>query len=124
MKHDTKPEDQRHYTRIPFDGRAKISSTNSGATWEGNLIDISLRGVLLEHPSGWDGKVDDHYLLELLLHDEAAIKMRLRVVHFDKQRIGFHCDPVDLDSMGHLKRLMELNLGDEGRLNRELSSMG
>ena len=122
MKHNTKPEDQRHYTRIPFDGRAKLS--NSGGTWESKLIDISLRGVLLERPSGWDGQMDDHYIMELLLQNEAVIKMQLSVVHFDKQRIGFHCDHIDLESMGHLKRLMELNLGDEDRLNRELSSMG
>ena len=83
-----------------------------------------LRGVLLELPPGWNGKRGDGYLLELLLHNEAVIKMQLCVVHFDKQRIGFHCDHIDLDSMGHLKRLMELNLGDEDRLNRELSSMG
>ncbi len=122
MKHNTKLEEQRHYTRIPFDGRARLS--HNGATWEGSLIDISLRGVLLEHPPGWNGKIGDAYLLELLLHNEAVIKMQLRVVHFDKRRIGFHCDHTDLDSMGHLKRLMELNLGDEERLNRELSSMG
>ena len=122
MKHSTKPVEQRHYTRVSFDGRAKLS--NADMSWEGKLIDVSLRGVLLERPSGWDGQMGDAYLLELLLHNEAAIKMQLSVVHFDKRRIGFHCDHIDLDSMGHLKRLMELNLGDEDRLNRELSSMG
>ena len=122
MAHNTELKDQRHYTRIPFDGRAKVSG-NDGV-WECKLTDISLRGVLLERPPGWDGKIGGQYVLELLLHNEAVIKMQLSVVHFDKQHIGFHCDPIDLDSMGHLKRLMELNLGDEERLNRELSSMG
>ncbi|MEO6697389.1 MAG: PilZ domain-containing protein [Gammaproteobacteria bacterium] len=122
MKHNTQPKEQRHYTRVPFDGRARLS--NASTQWEGKLIDISLRGVLLEHPPNWNGKLGDDYLLELLLHNEAVIKMQLSVVHFDKRRIGFHCDHIDLDSMGHLKRLMELNLGDEDRLNRELSSMG
>ena len=122
MKHNTKLVEQRHYTRVSFDGRAKLS--NADMSWEGRLIDVSLRGVLLEHPPGWDGQMGDAYLLELLLHNEAVIKMQLSVVHFDKRRIGFHCDHIDLDSMGHLKRLMELNLGDEDRLNRELSSMG
>jgi hypothetical protein len=122
MKHSTKLEEQRHYTRVPFDGPARLSNTDT--SWNGRLIDISLRGVLLERPPGWEGKMGDPFLLELLLHNEAVIKMQLSAIHFDKRRIGFHCDHIDLESMGHLKRLMELNLGDEDRLNRELSSMG
>ena len=41
----------------------------------------------------------------------------------DTQSIGFHCQLIDLDSITHLKRLVELNLADEGLLHRELSAL-
>jgi len=49
--------------------------------------------------------------------------MTASVAHIDPTRIGFICEHIDLDSITHLKRLVELNLGDEELLHRELSSL-
>lgn len=35
--------------------------------------------------------------------------------------LGFECQHIDLDSISHLRRLVELNLGDEELLERELA---
>jgi hypothetical protein len=34
-----------------------------------------------------------------------------------------HCTKIDLESITNLRRLVELNLGDEAALNREISAM-
>lgn len=45
------------------------------------------------------------------------------VVHCEDGHLGFRCDHIDLDSISHLKRLVELNLSDEALLERELSEL-
>jgi hypothetical protein len=37
--------------------------------------------------------------------------------------VGFHFTEIDADSMAHLRRLLELNTGDAGEIERELERM-
>jgi hypothetical protein len=37
--------------------------------------------------------------------------------------VGLRCDRLDVDSMSHLRRLVELNLGDPALLERDLQSL-
>jgi len=41
----------------------------------------------------------------------------------DNNTVGIRCESIDLDSISHLRRLVELNLGDPELLNRELSAL-
>ncbi len=49
--------------------------------------------------------------------------MKGNVVHQSGQFIGIECVHIDLDSMTNLRRLVELNTGDEKLLEKELSEM-
>ena len=49
--------------------------------------------------------------------------MQTAVAHIDANSVGFICEHIDLDSISHLKRLVELNLGDEDLLHRELHAL-
>ena len=49
--------------------------------------------------------------------------MLASVAHIDDKTIGFTCENIDLESISHLKRLVELNLGDKALLHRELASL-
>ena len=55
---------------------------------------------------------------------DASIRMDVTVAHVEDQHIGFRCEHIDLDSITHLRRLVELNVGDIDILNRELSALG
>ena len=92
--------------------------------WDSGLLDISLKGALLSQPQDWTGALGDNLLAELLLNNDIIIRMQGTVTHIENGHIGLRCDHIDLDSIAHLKRLVELNLGDAGQLNRELSSLG
>jgi hypothetical protein len=50
--------------------------------------------------------------------------MDVSVAHVEDQHIGFRCEHIDLDSITHLRRLVELNVGDTDILYRELSALG
>ena len=116
-------EQKRHFTRIPFDADIRLVD-KSGHSWESHLIDVSLKGALIAIPAGWQGKCGDEFLLELLLAgDDIKIDMEVSVAHIQPDRVGFYCRNIDIDSVSHLHRLVELNLGDEKLLEREISEM-
>lgn len=119
---DTPVSERRHFTRIPMDSRVNIHC--NGQQWESQLLDISLKGALIKRPDAYEGNTGDHCTIELMLepHD-IVITMEGSVAHSEEGHIGFHCDHIDLDSISHLKRLVELNLGDESLLERELTEL-
>jgi hypothetical protein len=45
------------------------------------------------------------------------------VSHVDGRHIGLRCSSIDLDSITHLRRLVELNAGDPALLERELTAL-
>ena len=49
--------------------------------------------------------------------------MHIAVVHQTSEETGLQCNAIDIDSISHLRRLVELNLGDENQLNKELSQL-
>lgn len=49
--------------------------------------------------------------------------MEGQVAQRQSRRLGFQCNRIDLESMSQLKRLVELNLGNEALLERELTEL-
>jgi hypothetical protein len=49
--------------------------------------------------------------------------MWTKVMHVEGRHVGLRCESIDLDSITHLRRLVELNSGDPGLLDRELGSL-
>jgi hypothetical protein len=113
---------RRRFQRFHFDGTVKLYSDK--AMWESKLVDISLKGVLIERPMEWTGKVGSRYRMDLRINSSVIISMGVTAAHFMPHRIGFEWQKIDLDSFAELKRLVELNLGDPAILNRELSALG
>jgi hypothetical protein len=54
---------------------------------------------------------------------ETFITMGVRVAHVNDRTAGLRCIEIDLDSLTHLRRLLELNLGDSALLCRELEHL-
>ena len=114
------PKEQRRFKRIPFDMPARIISTTTV-----RVIDVSLKGALIFKPPLWKGSKGDSISIEIPLDSGATvIRMDMRVAHIEAERIGLVCEHIDLDSITHLRRLVELNLGDDELLHRELAELG
>ena len=115
--------ENRRFSRIPFATRTTI--VDAKGSWDSHLIDISLKGALIEQPRDWRGEEGQRFTLEIELGDHAdvIISMDARAVHIDKGQIGCECLDIDVDSISHLKRLLELNLGNTELLERELSAL-
>jgi len=119
----TTDDNKRRFTRIPFEIMAHI--VNTTGSWYTPLLDISLKGALIQRPEQWRGELGEHFLIELKLDGEndITIRMETEVAHMEDDHVGLKCLHIGLDSITHLRRLIELNLGDESILDRELSAL-
>lgn len=114
---------QRHFSRIAFDAQAYLR--NDTLVWQSALIDVSLKGALIARPADWTGQLGEIYTLELVLgDDQLIIRMVVSIAHVHDERIGLQCVNIDIDSITHLRRLVELNLGEPESLERELAALG
>ncbi len=118
--------EKRRFTRIPFEAETRITDPASGTAGSVQLLDISLKGALTSLPPAMPLKIGDNYMLELLLaagETEFTLKMEANLVHTGEEYIGFQYVHMDLDTATHLHRLIELNLGDEKLMERELAEL-
>ena len=120
----TPGNESRHFARIPFHADVQLHFMLPNMTQAGNLRDISLKGVLVEtlHPiNTLLGKTCRMHLI--LREGEEKIIMEGTVAHHEDNLVGIECKNIDVDSMTNLRRLIEINLGDEGLLKKELFSI-
>jgi hypothetical protein len=115
-------DDRRRFSRVSLERPAMF--TVSGATCMAEVVDLSLQGALLTVPPAFRAERGALCTLELRLDGaEAVIKLEGEVVHRAGTRAGVRCTSIDLESVGHLRRMVELNLGDEELLHREVAAL-
>lgn len=115
--------DNRRYSRVPF--LVEGSLTVGAEVVPVQIIDISLKGALVEVSGDLGSPEESNGWLEIPLEgQELIIRMEVSIAHTIGVRMGLRCTTIDLDSMTHLRRLMELNLGDPHLVERELSALG
>lgn len=116
-------DDRRRFTRVPFDAATRLQQ--NGWSVSVQLVDISLRGLLVTRPTDWDAtRITSEPVVAVIdLDDGSQISMEARLVHSAEGLLGFRCEHIDLDSVSHLRRLVALNLGDSDLLDRELASL-
>jgi hypothetical protein len=115
--------ERRNHQRIPF--QAEIIMQCGNEEWSCNLLDISLKGMLVEPPENLDIDTARPCAIALFLGEEAAIHARVKIARImDNGNWGLQWLHIDVDSLKHLRRLLELNLNDPGLLDRELADLG
>jgi len=115
------PSDRRQFLRSVFHSPVRLST--DGRSSQAFLHDVSLKGALVETSASWGGKVGDKCQLRLDLAFDAAILMESTVTHVEGRHVGLHCDHIDLDSMTHLRQLVEHNADDPALLERDLATL-
>ncbi len=115
-------DERRRFSRITFHRPADLDVRIGQGTCE--VLDVSLKGALVEVPYGFPAHVGQRCGLTIHLDaGDAAIRMEGEIVHREGTQVGIRCLEIDLDSISHLRRLVELNVGDEEVLLRELSAL-
>lgn len=122
MTSPTYPEEQRSFSRIPFDALVRVMAQRGA--YQGELLDLSLKGALVRLSADHELTSGQAVRLEIPLNDDTRIDMQATVAHVEQGRVGFRCDHIDVESITHLARIVELNTGDPELLHRELSALG
>lgn len=117
----SKATERRNFWRAVFHSPVRVITPEGHAY--ARLMDISLQGALLETGNVWHGKPGEECQLNLELAPGAAINMWTTVMHVEGHHVGLRCTSIDLDSITHLRRLVELNSGDPAILDREFGSL-
>ncbi len=115
-------KERRRFHRIIFDARATLE-TSSGS-YDTELIDISLKGALAKIPTAWSPEIGESVTLKVLLDDGGTISMLASCAHLEKDQLGLLCEEIDMISISLLRRLVELNIGDDILLQRDLKALG
>lgn len=115
------PADRRQFKRIAFDARTELSQGEH--RWPVQLIDLSLKGLLIQRPDPWQGDETQPFGADIHLSDDVEVRMDVQLTRKDYNQLGFVCLHIDLESVEHLRRLIELNLADEEELDRELGAL-
>lgn len=110
--------DLRNYHRIPFTTTATILLDHRRLVCE--LVDIALRGTLLQTDELISLKVGERALVEIeLVGSQLKLTFGVELIHREQNQYGFLFIDADDESIAHLRRLLELNLGDSGQIDRE-----
>lgn len=112
---------RRRFKRIAFDARTELKQGEY--TWAVRLIDLSLKGLLIERPEPWLGDKEQDFAVDIHLSDDVDIKMDVHLAHEENGHLGFICRHISLESIQRLRRLIELNLADKAELERELGAL-
>lgn len=113
--------DRRLFLRSVFHApvRLRLGENESWAY----LQDVSLKGALVEVKNGWSGQVGQSCRLRLELAPLVNILMEATVAHIEGHNVGLRCERLDLDSMTHLRQLVEHNADDPALLERDLATL-
>ncbi len=113
--------EKRHFHRVAHDARATL--TYAGHALAGTVEDLSLNGCLLELAA--PRQLDAGQVCHLSIHLSQVIHINMDVVlaHQSGKDAGFRCVSIDTDSVAQLRRLIELNLGDSGLLERDMREL-
>lgn len=116
------PSERRDFSRITFHRPSLLDVRGTKTACE--LVDVSLRGALVRVPEAFAWAEGEPCTLFIRLDQGAStIRMSGTIAHRDGASVGVHCHEMDLDSVAHLRRLLEVNLGDERLLHRELEAL-
>ena len=116
------PHERRHFVRVSFDARALLATPNDTFSVHGQ--DLSLKGALITAPAQAHLQPGMQCQLTLALTETGNhIAMSTEVAHVEGLHAGLLCRGIDLDSVTHLRRLIELQLGDPALLERDLAEL-
>ncbi|MDX3772925.1 PilZ domain-containing protein [Chromatiaceae bacterium AAb-1] len=115
--------EHRRFSRVQFNGPAFLEYQQQ--QYATTVLDLSLKGALVEKPLHWPLYDVQQPLLLTILLDELAVElhMQVEVAHQHGNVLGLHCLKMDIDTVSHLRRLLELNLGSDESLNREIDEL-
>jgi hypothetical protein len=114
--------ERRRFSRILYQAPAELRQGD--ITFNCAIQDLSLHGMLLT--SADDNPIDADKLVDVFFHlpeSDIVIALTANVIEITPAQMRTSIEHIDIDSISHLKRLVELNMGDDALLHREIEQL-
>ena len=113
-------DEKRKFHRIPFQCQSQVKCGDR--TYAAELLDISMKGALMLVRDMPNWQMGHTCFLDIkLVNSDIHLQFEAELAHCEEQHYGFIFRSEDLDTFSHLRRLLELNLGDAEIVDHELS---
>lgn len=112
----------RRFSRLPV--KALCCLTDQGESGQVTLVDISLKGALLEVEGKRSLPVGRKCLLNIpLIPSKINLDFHVEVLHTRDTLVGVRFYRMDLETMIHLRGLLEAITGDPDRIRDEIGAL-
>lgn len=119
-------QERRRFSRVSYSEKCFIKENSAEPSFklETEILDLSLNGALIHRPDDWCDELNKEVTLFFTLSgSDINLLIKGVICHSEEKVLGMKFVSLELESITHLKRLIELNLGDNALLHRELSQL-
>jgi hypothetical protein len=111
----------RRFRRIPFE--AEVTLNIGHHVFSGELLDVAMRGAMVGTSDSLPLDLGATCTLCIALPGSPiSLEFKVELVHYEEHHYGFKFISEDLDTLTHLRKLIELNTGDVETTRSELSA--
>ena len=111
----------RRFRRIPFE--AEVTLTVAQNIWSGELLDVAMKGAMVGTDTPLPLPLGSKCNLCISLPGAPiSLDFQAELIYCEKSRYGFKFISEDLETLTHLRKLIELNTGDAEATRSELSA--
>ena len=112
-------DEKRYFSRINFKAYSQIEFKDK--MYEGELLDLSMRGALLNFKEEIPLQMNNSCTLIIHLHSsDIKLIFEAELVHIHENNFGFKFISEDVGTITHLRNLLSLNVGDYDKITEEL----
>ncbi|MDD9197265.1 PilZ domain-containing protein [Aliivibrio sp. S3MY1] len=114
--------ERRKFSRVVY--QANITLQQDDQQWKGSLVDLSLHGLLINLADDEKIKENSEFNVRFTLNEsDIDISAECKLINRTDNTLRLCISHIDIDSISHLKRLIELNVGNSDMLLRQLSEL-
>jgi hypothetical protein len=114
--------ERRQFSRVVYQTPTDISQGNVNVS--GSVQDLSLHGLLIQCDKLQQLRTDIPVQVSFKLENsDINIQLEATIVSTINTSMRLRIEHLDIDSISHLKRLVELNVGDDELLYREIEHL-
>lgn len=114
--------ERRRFSRIVYQAQALL--TQESTQVNALVSDLSLHGLLVTSEQSDQLDTGKQVDVEFSLPgSDVTIQLVGNIVGLNNNVIRLSIDHIDIESIGHLRRLVELNVGDDDLLHRDIEHL-
>ena len=113
-------EEQRRFTRVQLEAPTELHQGT--ASWQVQLINISLNGIAVSQPDPWDGDYSHPFSFKIELPQGGELEVFGHLIHVAEGTLGFQLEHLEPEQMAPLVQLLASKLA-ESILNDEVKKL-